>query len=168
MILSGTRSHLKDEAAGSTFATGTKVIQDKEFQAFGMRLSGTFQDGFKSAGGVFAVLSGWPEPSRGRVTVSKETKFTPGPWKFLKGMFNHEGERGLGSIVTDEEIPWYIAKIEFDGTGVHANAHLIAAAPDMYELLAECLDIIEAVDPEYNQQELAEGRDLLAKARGEQ
>ena len=45
-----------------------------------------------------------------------------------------------------------------------ANAHLIAAAPDMYAMLNECLQVFEGCN-EYMEDEIT---DLLVKARGEQ
>ena len=58
----------------------------------------------------------------------KETKFTPGPWLFSSY------KSGTSVIVIDGK--------EFDVATVNypnrdANAHLIAAAPDLYEALEE-------------------------------
>ena len=63
------------------------------------------------------------------------SKHTSGPWVFAPKQFNYDDDQGLGSVVTDELHPTYIAKIEFDGSVNNANANLIAAAPDMYEAL---------------------------------
>jgi hypothetical protein len=76
-----------------------------------------------------------------------ETKFTPGPWK----------------AVFDDR------KIYIEGIGVptdkneKANAHLIAAAPELYEAL-EALLSYKTDAPLYFQEN---GRAALKKARGE-
>lgn len=98
-----------------------------------------------------------------------KTEFTPGPWMFAEGKFNCDPRSGgIGSITTKEVGPWYVATIE-NAPGHEANAHLIAAAPDMYaalEHLWECRDCgTEAwADCEGGRAALA----ALKKARGEQ
>lgn len=89
-----------------------------------------------------------------------ETKFTPGPWSFRQ---NHSGS------------------LDFFGEGGHrlilgntflinqdANAHLIAAAPELFEKLAKIRGWIN-VDAEgpWGKRFYAEVDALLAKARGE-
>jgi hypothetical protein len=81
-----------------------------------------------------------------------ETKFTPGPWKigaYESGRMAVDGANG-------EEVTGYI-DIE--------DAHLIAAAPDLYWILHQIATDIEAqgVLIEWHQAAL----DALAKARGE-
>ncbi len=65
------------------------------------------------------------------------TEHTPGPWEFHEGSDNSPdeiqiGEPILGSIVGDE---WHISRIWRDVPQALANAHLIAAAPDLLEAL---------------------------------
>lgn len=61
------------------------------------------------------------------------SKHTPGPWE---KRFHYSG---APIIVTDER---QVAKVLYHGGSedneVHANAKLIAAAPDMYEALEQC------------------------------
>ena len=60
--------------------------------------------------------------------------YTKGVWKFERGKFNVKSDEGnklcIGSIVANGKR--YIARIENAGEDV-ANAHLIAAAPLLYE-----------------------------------
>lgn len=65
----------------------------------------------------------------------------------------------------DVEILWF----ENDPEPDDANAHLIAAAPDLYEALERCLNFIENTESEFGDL-LPSGdvaRAALAKARGE-
>ncbi len=84
--------------------------------------------------------------------MTKE-KFTKGPWKFNA----HDG------IITDcTDAKNGIAKInlyDWDYLGMgYKNAHLVAAAPAMYEFIKSLqLDVSKE----------AEAEDLLARARGE-
>ena len=59
-----------------------------------------------------------------------ESKFTPGPWK-AELQFN---SLGLACITFCEERN-QICEFHKSDTNVEANANLIAAAPDMYEVL---------------------------------
>lgn len=96
-----------------------------------------------------------------------KTEFTPGPWMFAEGKFNCDPRSGgIGSITTKEVGPWYVATIE-NAPGHEANAHLIAAAPDLYEALSLLYDharvymqVMQNVDQAVSA--------ALAKARGEQ
>lgn len=70
--------------------------------------------------------------------------FTPGPWRWDGDQLWHIGES------YESEVDWHIytgIKKECGPYGapiVEANASLIAAAPEMYEMLKEALSIIEA------------------------
>ena len=84
-----------------------------------------------------------------------EPKFTPGPWLFSSY------KSGNSVIVTDGK--------EFDVATVNypnrdANAHLIAAAPELYEALEELLIQTRQYGHE---PEIAMAEAALAKARGE-
>ena len=84
-----------------------------------------------------------------------ENKFTPGPWKV--------GYRvAYGWDIGPSPLKWAASVNDGDilgagdGEGL-ANAHLIAAAPDMYEALKEALATIEYV------KEYVEGMGLSAE-----
>ena len=91
-----------------------------------------------------------------------DTKFTPGPWRY---------DRTNGSPTTGEHMiagakPGYLAEVRDCGSGdVRANAHLIAAAPDLYAALDGLLGLLDAGSL-YEPQAYA-ARTALAKARGE-
>ena len=95
-----------------------------------------------------------------------DTKFTPGPWRY---------DRTNGSPTTGEHMiagakPGYLAEVRDCGSGdVRANAHLIAAAPDMAEALEKALNFITNTESEMGET-LPCGdaaRAALAKARGQ-
>ena len=66
-----------------------------------------------------------PKQSEERVP---ETRWTPGPWLVESGGFVG-GPVGFGTVCQ------FWNKFEEDFTNCEANAHLIAAAPDLYEAL---------------------------------
>ena len=79
-----------------------------------------------------------------------KTKFTKGKWSPCE----------IGDNVwIDDEQGFSIAQV-YDCEGVTDNAHLIAAAPDMYELL-------ERIGKEEKVWSIREIHELLAKARGD-
>ena len=103
-----------------------------------------------------------------------ETKFTPGPWR-------------MGESPSSNPHRFYI-KAEDAGIcegcqWLHtdpveeskANAHLIAAAPEMYKRLEACVDLLTFIANHAElhnwyssaMKEAAESRKVLAKARGE-
>ena len=98
-----------------------------------------------------------------------ETKWTPGPWRY---------DRTNGSPTTGEHMiagakPGYLAEVRDCGSGdVRANAHLIAAAPDLYAALA-AMDSALCDGFDTQAQRLAGRKALIAaraaraKARGE-
>ena len=68
--------------------------------------------------------------------TTRERKYTPGPWKFVKGKFNGgagSSVSGIGSIRCGSE-GFYICEIE-DADEHEANANLIKASPDLFEAL---------------------------------
>ncbi len=113
-----------------------------------------------------------------------ETRFTPGPWRFVKGESNVPEINPMrklicfGSIMEPEE-ELHIAEIWADGPrNREANAALIAASPDLFEALEELVGanekwnadvqtIIERL-PTWTDQYLDRAREVLKKARGEQ
>ena len=96
--------------------------------------------------------------------MSNQAKFTPGPWT-SRGTVVFIGTHGQ---IEEDGSPAYGG---FDIVGCprpEANAHLIAAAPELYEALDMLMD---ATGPGDASQILTEEREnimaLLAKARGE-
>lgn len=100
-----------------------------------------------------------------------EPKWTPGPWRVEKAA-------GGWSIVCDEfpnsESP--LTKLmDFDDSAEH-DAHLIAAAPELYEALIKARshmvscpqDFPSECDRSCGQRDWHEVQDALAKARGEE
>lgn len=69
-----------------------------------------------------------------------QTKFTPGPWSINE----HEGKAicDVGLSIESDEL--FVAATYITGTDnseeEYANARLIAAAPEMYELLTKILE----------------------------
>ncbi len=125
--------------------------------------------------------------------MTDQPKWTPGPWRY---------DRTNGSPTTGEHMiaganPGYLAEVRDCGSGdVRANAHLIAAAPDLYAALEACVVSLERANTEegvcccgdsmdrhsdpmhcghspvdmgdyYAGQALAAARAALAKARGQ-
>lgn len=105
--------------------------------------------------------------------------WTPGPWEICNtadiftplGATNAEG---IEAVSTDG---WHIADCDMGSMTldeVRANAHLIAAAPDLYDALAEALadyDNWAAHEDNYPHEHLVvwaeKARAAIAKARGE-
>jgi hypothetical protein len=78
--------------------------------------------------------------------MSREKKFTKGPWKAVKQDINDKyqihHENGLICVID-----------EFDRTHIHANAHLISAAPELLEALEEMCDMCSDNLPPNSQRE---------------
>lgn len=104
-----------------------------------------------------------------------ETKFTPGPW-----VFDDNDGYNCGSIWARMAPSGHghagplIARAVGDSAEVEANAHLIAAAPEMYEALKEAVEYFEMAaefvrskrDKKAMQYRAYECRVTLAKADG--
>lgn len=84
-----------------------------------------------------------------------KTKFTNGNWEFDGELVMSEG-----TVIAD---PIYTGDEE-----VTANAHLIAAAPEMYVMLETVLNVLDG-RAEYTHEDISKSyiQKLLAKARGE-
>jgi len=91
----------------------------------------------------------------GRETMSKHT---PGPWKC-----NREG-----LITKDDRYGLHIAQVATVGMGyaIQPNAHLIAAAPAMYEALIDLLPHVQGDDFAVNA--ILKAQQALAQAEGKQ
>lgn len=96
-----------------------------------------------------------------------ETKFTPGPWEAVS--FNGNSLVVTELIVNEKEA---IALLGTCGEKEQANAHLIAAAPDMYEALEAAVSEYGKPGGPWNVPSepgtwIDKARAALAKARGE-
>ena len=103
-----------------------------------------------------------------------EPKFTPGPWKAFFGTENNRVLIGIGEEETGEGIAdcgdrYWRGKFGLwrgNDEEAHANAHLIAAAPDLYaalEYFANC----STAERSKMYKPIMRARAALAKARGE-
>ncbi|MAZ17856.1 MAG: hypothetical protein CL535_16190 [Ahrensia sp.] len=114
---------------------------------------------------------------------TRETKWTPGPW-FVEQSTSREwsGFRIHSASETYDfdamKVPQSIAITtqNYDGTTYatikgrqEANAHLIAAAPELYAALVEAIDELEAYEVDASGELYNNPRfnAILAKARGE-
>lgn len=85
-----------------------------------------------------------------------EAKFTPGPWRVRFGNIGHVAAEN-GALVAKCQRLTGLCNLQ-------ANAHLIAAAPELYEALER---VIKIIDDSSWCLKLTEERAALAKARGE-
>lgn len=87
---------------------------------------------------------------------------TPGPWEFRKFV------NGSFGIFAKDSVE-FICKVEQWSDAVDlADARLIAAAPEMYEALKDCLDRFVAAFPEAKEYDpIKRGYAAIAKAEGE-
>ena len=92
--------------------------------------------------------------------MSNETKWTPGPWHVPKARGYAHGPVDKNDVPV---VTWTGMARPRQENGM-ANAHLVAAAPDLYEALEAMLD--ECVDDEFAPH-VMDARAALAKARGE-
>lgn len=96
------------------------------------------------------------------------TKFTEGEWEVANGLL--VGEQVLFIHVFGKQVLCRLTK-QVDTTPLTeedvANAHLMAAAPEMYELLEDFVDFCDRGDPEGFYQMHHVAKKLLVKARGE-
>lgn len=91
-----------------------------------------------------------------------KTKFTPGPWRFnaYDGSIT-DCTVGENEIATAQIEDWNVL-----GMG-YANAHLIACAPDMYEMLKLAINLMDGDSIEGFTYQYKEIEQLLKRARGE-
>lgn len=93
------------------------------------------------------------------------TRFTPGPW-LVKDGFTEEFEV---YAETPDNFGYYeIAEIKCMDGETSPNAHLIAAAPDLYEALENAAKLLKYVVEEYpgHAPDLHKCNAALAKAEG--
>ncbi len=92
----------------------------------------------------------------------RKESFTPGPW--FCTCIGHVKECMGDPPKTVATIPGFCSEVKMDGiTEKQANADLIAAAPEMYELLQRLSHALFAEDAD---EWTAEIKSLLAKANG--
>lgn len=87
----------------------------------------------------------------------------------LSGSENH---KGFDILHTDGYAVAYVIPIDEDGTAGGKLAQQFAAAPDLYEALAECVDRIDTFygppgSNHIDHELIIRARAVLAKARGE-
>jgi hypothetical protein len=98
-------------------------------------------------------------------TEEKRATFTPGPW--VVGSSVTAGNKLEGCSIFAEKIKDQIGWMRFDlDEENHANARLIAAAPEMYEVLSELLDTLEMSKGYGFDEEYEKAREVLAKVEG--
>ena len=97
-----------------------------------------------------------------------KTKFTPGEWYIDKN------EPGPVRVLAKDERSTIVCVVSggFANPQVIADAHLIAAAPKLYETLEQLLDTEQRysfgmIGASEMVEAKSQGRDALAKARGE-
>lgn len=101
-----------------------------------------------------------------KVSESRKEKFTPGPWEVGYGLLDG-GYLGIWKSGS-ETVVARISPTDRETDEDKANAHLIAAAPDMYAALEEARDICCADNcGSYHTRTYKEWTALLSKARGE-
>lgn len=113
--------------------------------------------------------------SDAKATDHREASFTKGPWAvrpFANGEFypvrvtSNHGGNSVAAI--DNQSFGTNSRLGWDREKQQANAHLIAAAPEMFEALEGLCRIVETLGPRPDTYEAyRQGKDALAKARGE-
>ena len=93
-----------------------------------------------------------------------KTKFTPEPWIVRKWDGNNWPDKRISIGCAESKEALFISPryADIESESVKANANLVAAAPDMYNLLNKILNADYSL--EWSMGEIEE---LLAKARGE-
>jgi len=91
-----------------------------------------------------------------------DTKFTPGPW-VIRNWGGDDWPDNRVSIASTDNSEALFINARY-ANNVEANAHLIAASPDLYAMLHALRFNMEVDVFEY----FTEIDELLAKARGEQ
>lgn len=94
-----------------------------------------------------------------------QTKFTPAPWVVSIEDEDETTEIAMSSYLST---PWsyyscHKVLIEANDKEALANAHLIASAPEMYNMLQDLLNAEGVITTSNNRKEV---KALLAKARG--
>ena len=115
--------------------------------------------------GLFLCRKSAPTTPPYKEMIMSELKATPGPWKVVLNFKNRR-------LVAPEDPRFGMVAEVFEHSGgdepetVEANAALIAAAPDMYQMLKELEEDMANVGGFHRTREKI--NEILAKARGEQ
>ena len=98
-----------------------------------------------------------------------DAKWTPGPWKahFAEAYVVTGPDRGRVAMMMNLKGPHGMGGRR-SGDEAAANARLIAAAPDLYKALQDCLDVLEhgLCSPAEARPEIRQAIEALAYARG--
>lgn len=95
-----------------------------------------------------------------------ETKFTPGPWKCDGEESAYYDLPTLNILDKDGDI--VAGAVDYIDESGLPNAHLIAAAPDLYEVLQRMVNVASEIAPDVQGANVfTDARNVLAKARGE-
>ena len=96
-------------------------------------------------------------------------KHTPGPWKVTGEELVSVGDQELFHRVIRDEGERWTALVEIEDREGEANAHLIAAAPAMYEALVKAMVLIDiAALEEENRAYRGEQQPITSEARDRQ
>jgi len=95
-------------------------------------------------------------------TKEKHATFTPGPWQ-IEDCTPGESTGLRFEVGTKDSV---IARTTDGWKEARANARLIAAAPEMYEVLSELLDTLEMSKGYGFDEEYEKLREVLAKVDG--
>ncbi|MFA5630324.1 MAG: hypothetical protein WC997_02330 [Porticoccaceae bacterium] len=91
--------------------------------------------------------------------------FTPGRWYPKTDNF----EPGFSSIVLNDKRAGWVMRIQHNGEAIEARQQadlaLVAAAPDLYRALKDCVDLIDVLSP-LEGDTVRKARVALALARG--
>lgn len=98
-------------------------------------------------------------------TKEKRAGFTPGSWTIRECPQDghYEGGEDPYTIGAGER---FIASVKLQSHSTQANARLIAAAPELHEVLTELLDTLEMSRGYGWEKEYAQVREVLAKVDG--
>lgn len=100
--------------------------------------------------------------------MGRERTFTPGPWFADLHNERRDGGRFYVFITASGLVPVCAVTSGVEGYGRdegRANATLLAAAPDLYEALAGCIEHLEWSTPQGGQAHV-DAQAALAKAQG--
>ena len=98
--------------------------------------------------------------------MSNETKFTPGPWVMQHGKDVHGNAEWMVRVYPDGIGITTLTRLPRPGIEQEFNAHLLAAAPELYEALEGLMDDL-SLRAKMRGEVVENAFDALAKARGE-
>lgn len=104
--------------------------------------------------------------------MTNKTKWTSGPWVIEQNSFDTFHMKAISSADHGElaSVVWLMEDDRIDGKKseqCEANAHLIAAAPELYDALSKALELMLETRTPSNHSVVIESGRVLAKARGE-